>query len=145
MKSIKEKKAFKAQQQKKQQKAAHEAHDDFTEVQVLAAWDAYSNRLKKKGRKILASILDTDRPKIEGTDICITLPNDTMKTELERSQNKLMAFIKRKINNTDIKLKITVNKEAAKKYAFTPREKYEKLKEKNPLVETLKNTFDLDI
>lgn len=73
------------------------------------------------------------------------LPNDTMKQELEREQRGLLGFIKQKIKNTDISLELHVNKEAEKKYAFTPKERYEKLKEKNPLIEKLKNTFDLDI
>jgi DNA polymerase-3 subunit gamma/tau len=38
-----------------------------------------------------------------------------------------------------------VNEEVAKKYAFTPQEKYEKLREKNPNIELLKKTFGLDI
>ena len=32
-----------------------------------------------------------------------------------------------------------------KQYAYTPKEKYDKLKEKNPNIETLKKTFNLDI
>lgn len=68
-----------------------------------------------------------------------------MKTEVEREKGPLMSFIKKEIKNTDITLEIKVDKEAAKQYAFTPIEKYNKLKEKNPLVEKLKNTFDLDI
>lgn len=87
----------------------------------------------------------TDRPKVEGTVLKIELPNDTMKVEIEREQSALMSFIKKKIKNTDITLEISVNKQAAKEYAFTPIEKYNKLKEKNPLVEKLKETFDLDI
>lgn len=68
-----------------------------------------------------------------------------MKTEVEREKGSLLGYIKREVQNTDITLEITVNKESAKKYAFTPKEKYEKLKEKNPLIEKLKNTFDLDV
>ena len=44
-----------------------------------------------------------------------------------------------------LKPKITVNEEVATKYAFTPQEKYEKLKEKNPNIELLKKTFGLDV
>ncbi|HET8754027.1 MAG TPA: DNA polymerase III subunit gamma/tau, partial [Salinimicrobium sp.] len=60
-------------------------------------------------------------------------------------QYKLMAFLKEKLQNTEISLKIEVNELAAKKYVYTSREKYEKLKEKNPLIEKLRTTFDLDI
>jgi DNA polymerase-3 subunit gamma/tau len=31
------------------------------------------------------------------------------------------------------------------KYAFTPEEKYEKIREKNPAVDLLRRTFDLDL
>ena len=32
-----------------------------------------------------------------------------------------------------------------KRYAYTPREKFDKLKEKNPLIEKLRKEFDLDV
>jgi DNA polymerase-3 subunit gamma/tau len=53
--------------------------------------------------------------------------------------------LRKTLKNYDLHLDITVNEEVAKKYAFTPREKYEKLKEKNPNIELLKKTFGLDI
>jgi DNA polymerase-3 subunit gamma/tau len=56
-----------------------------------------------------------------------------------------MNFIKKKIQNTTIELEIDVNEKATKKYAFTTRDKFEKLKEKNPLIDKLRTTFDLDI
>lgn len=143
MKSISTKRKHKAEQKKKN--TVHESHEEFNEDQVITAWNTYIKTLKKKGRKILASILASDKPKVEGTVLKIELPNDTMKVEVEREQGHLMSFIKRKIKNTDITLEIIVNKEAAKEYAFTPLEKYNKLKEKNPLVEKLKDTFDLDV
>ena len=47
--------------------------------------------------------------------------------------------------NYDLKLDISVNEEISKKYAFTPQDKYDKLKDKNPNIEVLRNTFGLDI
>lgn len=143
LKSISEKKQYEKKQKREHEEK--ELHEDFSEEQIDEAWKAYIKRLKKRGRKILASILKTDTPKVEGTTIHIELPNETMKKELEREQRALLRFIKAEIQNTDINLNINVNREATKNYAFTPREKYEKLKEKNPLVEELRKTFDLDI
>ena len=40
---------------------------------------------------------------------------------------------------------ITVNEEAAKKFAYTPQEKYELLKEKNEAIALLKKTFHLEL
>lgn len=119
--------------------------EDFTEADLIKAWNTYIKRIQKKGQKILASILATDKPKIEETTIKIELPNDTMKKEVELAQGSLMAYLKNELRNTRLTLEIKVNQEISKKYAFTPIEKYNKLKEKNPLIDKLRNTFDLDI
>ena len=82
---------------------------------------------------------------MEGHLISIELPNSTMKKEVERDQLDLMTFLRKSLNNYSLKLHITVNEEVARQYAFTPEEKYEKLKEKNPAIDLLRQTFDLDL
>lgn len=144
LKSIQRKKELLAKQKEKQQ-VQPEKNEIYTETQVLAAWNDYSKHLKNHGNKILASILDTDSPSVNDHKIHLELPNETMKLELQRAQGNLLKYIRKKINNDKIDLEIRVNEKAEKKYAFTPKEKYEKLKEKNPLLEKLRRTFDLDV
>ena len=112
---------------------------------LTEAWNDYTASVSKKGEKILASILQMDKPKLKDTAIHLTYSNNTNKIELERAQFPLLAYLRKTLKNYDLHLDITVNEEVAKKYAFTPREKYEKLKEKNPNIELLKQTFGLDI
>ena len=119
--------------------------EEFTEEQSIETWNSYIKQLHKKGEKIMASILEMDTPKLKGTDIHLAYPNETLKIELERAQYPLMEFVKKKLRNFNLKLVITVNEEIAKKYAFTAEDKYEKLKEKNPNIELLRQTFGLDI
>ncbi len=119
--------------------------EPFTENALLAIWKEYVSKLQKKGEKILASNLETDTPTLKGTVIHLEFPNETMRVELERAQHNLLEFLKRKLNNYDITIEITVNEAAERRYAYTTREKYEKLKEKNPDLEILRTTFDLDI
>tara|TARA_Y100000815_G_scaffold275185_1_gene311982 strand:+ start:188 stop:862 length:675 start_codon:yes stop_codon:yes gene_type:complete len=119
--------------------------EPVTQEALLKAWKAYTAKMDKKGEKIMASILQMDTPKLKGTTIHLTYSNNTNKIELERAQFPLMAYLKKTLLNYDLELDIKVNEEIAKKYAFTPREKYEKLKEKNPNIELLKKTFGLDI
>lgn len=145
LKSIAAKKKHKEEQLKKKKTHKVEILEEFTETELLQAWDKYIKYLNKKGQKILASNLAADRPELEGTIIKLELPNDTMKKEIELEQGALMSYLKEKLRNTDLSLEINVNEEVSKKYAFTPIEKYNKLKEKNPLVQKLKDTFDLDI
>ncbi|WP_136467956.1 DNA polymerase III subunit gamma/tau [Flagellimonas onchidii] len=117
----------------------------FEEAEMQKHWTDFVQHLEKKGRKILASNFQTDVPKLKNEHtIWIELPNDSMKKEVEREQSLMMNYLKEKLNNYSITLHITVNEEVAKKFAFTPEEKYQKLKEKNPAIDLLRKEFDLD-
>lgn len=121
-------------------------NEEFTEEIMQAHWADFVQKIDDDGRKILASNLHSDIPKLrDKTTLCIQLPNDTMKKEVEREQYDLIEYLKLKLNNHFISLNITVNEETAKKYAFTPEEKYEKLREKNPVIDLLRKEFDLDL
>ncbi|SHI43201.1 DNA polymerase-3 subunit gamma/tau [Arenibacter nanhaiticus] len=118
----------------------------FTEKAMQELWTEFVEILDKGGRKILASNLNADLPKLKDNfTLCIELPNDTMKKEVERDKYDLMEFLKLKLNNHFISLEINVNEATAKKFAFTPEEKYQKLREKNPVIDFLRQEFDLDM
>ncbi|RNC88715.1 MAG: DNA polymerase III subunit gamma/tau [Allomuricauda sp.] len=118
----------------------------FDEVQLRQHWDDYVEKIEKDGQKILASSLQIDVPKLkENHAIWIELPNSTMKKEVEREQGMLLNHLRKELKNDKIHLVITVNEVLTKKFAFTPQEKYEKLKEKNPAIELLRKEFDLDL
>jgi DNA polymerase-3 subunit gamma/tau len=118
----------------------------FTEEDMQKHWDDFVKKIDEDGRKILASNLSSDTPKLKDeTTIWIELPNGTMKKEIEREKYDLMEHLRTKLNNHFINLKITVNEEVAKKFAFTPEEKYQKLRDKNPAIDILRKTFDLDL
>ncbi|MGK0494632.1 MAG: DNA polymerase-3 subunit gamma/tau [Maribacter sp.] len=104
------------------------------------------NQIDAKGQKILASNLSVDIPKLkDDVIICIEMPNDTMKKEIERENYELMEYLRAKLHNHFIQLQVSVNEKSAKKFAFTPEEKYEKLREKNPAIDLLRKEFDLDL
>ena len=117
----------------------------FTQEQMQSEWNNFVGKIEKQGKFNLASILCIDTPTLSETTICLELPNATNKVELERQQYDLLSHLRKKLNNYDINLDITVNEELEKQYAYTPVEKYEKLKEKNPNIDLLRKTFDLDI
>ena len=117
----------------------------FTDEAFQAAWKTYTAQLNRKGEKIMVSILEMNVPKIYGTDIQLSFPNESLKIELERAQFPLLDFLRKRLNNYDLKLDIKVNEAISKKYAFTALEKYEKLKEKNSNIELLRKTFGLDV
>ncbi|GGK30080.1 hypothetical protein GCM10007962_25470 [Yeosuana aromativorans] len=119
--------------------------EPFTEKQLIDHWNQFVKNLQNEGKHNLASILSIDTPTVKGTTVHLEFPNSTNKVELERQQFELLSFLRKSLNNFDINLSISVNEEMEKQYAYTSREKFEKLKEKNPHIDTLRKTFDLDI
>ena len=118
----------------------------FTEEVMQQHWADFVQKLDDEGRKILASNLHADVPKLRNeTTIWIEMPNASMKKEIEREQYDLMEYLKSKLKNYFITLQITVNEATAKKFAFTPEEKYQKLREKNSAIDLLRREFDLDL
>ncbi len=119
--------------------------DIFSEADMVLAWKAYGKLQDKKGERIVGSMFAMNTPTLDGINLCIELPNESMKLDLENAQAGLLQYLYNKLNNYSIGLKIKVNEDISKKYAFTPQDKYEKLREKNPLLDKLRSSFDLDI
>jgi DNA polymerase-3 subunit gamma/tau len=141
-------KAKKAHQEKQSENLdeSNLPHVPFTEEELKKHWADFVKKLDADGRKILASNLSTDLPRLgENSTIFLELPNGTMKKEIEREQGELLTYLRKNLNNFGIQLKITINEESAKRFAFTPAEKYEKLREKNPAIDLLRREFDLEL
>ncbi len=117
----------------------------FTESELVQVWKDYVELIRKKGKHNLASILSIDTPKLKGTTAHLEFPNATNKVEVERQQYDLLAYIRKALKNYDINVSITINEVKEKQYAYTTIEKFEKLKEKNPHIDLLRKTFDLDV
>ncbi|MBU3823094.1 DNA polymerase III subunit gamma/tau [Flavobacteriaceae bacterium XHP0103] len=120
-------------------------HDEFTQDELVNTWNAFVKKMEKKGKHNFASILSIDTPKLQGNTIYLEFPNSTNKVELERQQYDLLLYLRKKLNNFSVDLSISVNEEKEKQYAYTTQEKFEKLKAKNPNLDILRKTFDLDL
>ena len=119
--------------------------DAFTASQFLELWDTYIAKLNKNGEKIIASIMNADRPKVLVETITITFPNSMMEAEFNKIKPKLLRFLREQLNNYSIDFNSIVNEENNKKFAYTPQEKYNKMLEKNNALAKLKKTFKLDL
>ena len=119
--------------------------DSFVENEAVRLWNSYIEKLLSQGKKSVASIMNASIPTVKDDCIHLALPNSLMKNQLERARVPLLKFLRENLNNYKIDIIIEVKEEITKKYAYTPQEKYQKLKEKNSKIELLKKTFDLDI
>lgn len=145
LKSIREKKEHQIRQMDVHIDEEDLPTDPVNEKELVELWKDYASKLQKNGERILGSIMEMETPTLEDTAVCLTYSNNTTKLEIEKAQNPILSHLRKQLNNYELHLKIEVNEEVATKYAFTPQEKYEKLKEKNSSIELLKKTFGLDV
>ena len=112
---------------------------------MIDAWNLYAKKVEKEGKYNLLSHLTMGVPKLKNNTIQLEFPNNTIKVEVERAKYELISFIKKSLQNFEIDLEIIVNESTEKKYAYTPMERYEKLKDKNPMIDKLRKEFGLEI
>jgi hypothetical protein len=117
----------------------------FNETDMLLHWNKYAQRLGDKGYKIMESLLLINDPVLNGTSITLELPNQGSKIDFETEIMGLLGYLKGHLHNHNITIEVIVNEKVATKQAFTVQEKYNRLSEKNPNLDLLRKTFDLDL
>lgn len=119
----------------------------FTETDMKLLWNKFAQRLSDNGKKIMATYMQINDPILDadGVTIRLELPNEGSKAQFDNEKLELVGYLRGKLHNHDITVQTFVNEEVASRHAFTPEEKFEKLKALNPAIETLRKMFDLDV
>jgi DNA polymerase-3 subunit gamma/tau len=119
--------------------------EDFSETDMLLLWNKYAQRLSDTGKKLMSTYMLMNEPQLNGATITLELPNESTKEEFLSGGVELLGYLRGKLHNHDIVIDVKVNETVEKKYAFTPDDKYERLKNINPAIDLLRKTFDLDV
>jgi hypothetical protein len=134
------------------QKAELKKHDElprepFTETDMLLMWNKFAQRLSDTGQKIMATYMQINDPVLDkdGVTIRLELPVEGSKVDFDNNKIELLGYLRGKLHNHDIVIETHVNEVVSTRHAFTPQEKFEKLKAINPTIELLRKAFDLDI
>ena len=143
--SIRAKKELLEQQKGKIVEHVHLPSEAFTETEMLEQWMKYAQRMEDKGFRIIASLLTINDPKLDGTTIIHELPNESSKIDFEKEKHDLLGYLRGKLHNHEISITVNVNESIEVKKAFTPQDKYNRLREINPNLDLLRKMFDLDV
>ena len=82
---------------------------------------------------------------MEGSAIQFSVPSDMNKVELEREFTEFVPYLRTSLQNHDLSIKVIVDEKTEKNFIYTADEKYERLKEINPMIDLLRQEFDLDV
>lgn len=134
------------------QKATQKHHDElpkepFSETDMRLMWNKFAQRLSDSGQKIMSTYMQINDPILQedGYTIKLELPNEGSKVDFDNNKHDLLGYMRGKLHNHDIIIETHVNESVERKYAFTPEERYERLKAINPALEMLRKAFDLDV
>lgn len=119
--------------------------ENFTETDMLLQWNKFAQRMTDSGKMLMATYMLMNEPILKGTTITLELPNESTKEEFLSGCVELLGYLRGKLHNHDIIINVKVNETVEKKYAFTPDDKYERLRKINPAIDLLRKTFDLDL
>lgn len=119
--------------------------EPFTYNQFIQKWNSYVEELNKRGYKIQASNLNVNPPELKGTTIHLQVPSEISKEEIIAQKAHLLKYLHKQLRNFSIDLEVEVKAEVfVQRYAFTPQDKFEKLRDENPLIEDFVEAFSLE-
>jgi DNA polymerase-3 subunit gamma/tau len=119
--------------------------EKFTETDMLLQWNKFAQRMQDSGKMLMSTYMLMNEPVLDGSTITLELPNQSTKEEFLSGCVELLGYLRGKLHNHDIVIDVKVNETVEKKYAFTPDDKYERLRKINPAIDLLRKTFDLDL
>lgn len=119
----------------------------FTFTELENVWTEYSTLKQKEGKHNLFSILNEKKFKLEeNCNITLTLDNKVQEEVLIEEKTNLVYFLKDKLKNDILSLKIDVKQLKQKELtAYTDEDKFKKMAEKKPILIELKNQFNLEL
>ncbi len=94
---------------------------------------------------IVSSIMGMSPVVLEGMTIKYEVPNESSKMSLEADIQNIMGHLRGHLKNHNIKIEIIVNEAIEVEKPKDKREMFIYMAEKNPAVELLRKTFDLNI
>ncbi|MCB0431079.1 MAG: DNA polymerase III subunit gamma/tau [Flavobacteriales bacterium] len=118
----------------------------FTQEELMVHWRAFALQSKEEGRANLHATLMKREPEI-GDDfrLMLLIDNKAQEEELESQKAHLLGHLRKQLRNSAIQLETEINREEQDQTPYTAKDKFDKMAEKNPNIQKLRQQLDLDI
>jgi DNA polymerase-3 subunit gamma/tau len=113
----------------------------LTDEQLRAAWSDYA-QLKKD--QVAEFHLLNRTVDVQGSTVTVALANSIEEPLLQIILPDLLTYLRNRLSNSTIRVESVLKKEEGKKIAYTNKEKFDLLAEKNPMIKELKDRLGLD-
>lgn len=113
----------------------------FSEDMLRKVWTDYTELKKNQ----MAEYHLLKQPfTFQNNTVTLALTNTIEEPVLLSIKTELLTYLRDKLNNNSIQVDATMQEHPIKKFAYTNKEKFEHLAEKNPLLNDLKEKMGLD-
>jgi DNA polymerase-3 subunit gamma/tau len=121
---------------------AKEQETPFHTEDLVKLWDRYAQDME--GNAYLKSTMINCKPVLqENFHFEVSVHNPGQQDELLNDSTRLLPYLRKHLKNSRIQMRIRISESNGKKLAYTSSEKYEHLSNVNPLLNRLKNEFNL--
>jgi len=121
------------------------AASPFTEDELKSHWKEFASRLKVDFPHLYTTMTSREPVLKENWQIELEIDNRILEEELKQKKGDLLDFLKQKLDNYQITLETRIQENQKELKPYTDKEKFEKMAEKNPALNKLKEQLDLDI
>jgi len=119
--------------------------ENFTESRMREVWMLFAEKINKEGKMNLFITLTSSDPTLEEeTLINLKISNDAQEKILDENKIELMDHLRTSLNNDFISLKTELSEDIKSDVPYTPKDKFIKMTEENPHLNTLQQKLGLD-
>ena len=117
----------------------------FTAEELETYWKTFAATLEPAKPRMAITLKNRQLQLMSGHRVAVVFDNTDQLADFNRDVKPgLTDYLKKNLCNDSILIDAAVRETAPEKFIYTPEEKYEFLKQKNPALENLKKTFNLD-
>lgn len=116
----------------------------FSQEDLVRCWNLYAEKLEKQAH-LKNTMLNCQPVLKENYQFEVSVHNPVQKDELASCCIELLQVLRTQLKNSNIQILIRIDETNEKKLAYTSTEKYEHLNNINPLLDKLRDEFDLTI
>ncbi len=119
--------------------------ESFSENDLLDVWDKLKDNYKITSVSIFTAL--NTHPPVLIDDITIEMGVDNLvqQDNIFEQKPQILSFLRKNLNNYAINFQVRIKENRKVQKAYLPAEKFQKMVDKNPDLERLKNDLDLDL
>lgn len=121
--------------------------DAFDESRLLEVWQQYAEQQSLDGNRQMFTTLTMNKPKLkDGFIVELIIHNQAQENLMLENKVSLVDFIRKKLNNYKVILNTVIEEQAVDPdQAFTNKERYQKMVEKNPDLDEMRKQLGLEL